>query len=197
MLGPNASFTRGARCAHAATPAPASHTPSPFHAPLPSLPQNFSDVFPHLIAASDVGALVKIADVDFDQVDAVFCCLPHATTQQIIKSLPTHLKIVDLSADFRLRDVNTYAEWWVQLRHCSMCGLFLAELENGGWVVDGAAFGPIQTCHEGHGACRPSCSGQGVASALAPADACPPAISMRLWFTAMPLPQVRQRARGA
>lgn len=48
------------------------------------------------------------------QVDAVFCCLPHATTQQIIKSLPTNLKIVDLSADFRLRDVNTYAQWWVR-----------------------------------------------------------------------------------
>lgn len=74
--------------------------------------KNFSDVFPHLLTASDVGALVKIADVDFDQIDAVFCCLPHATTQQIIKSLPTHLKIVDLSADFRLRDVNTYAEWY-------------------------------------------------------------------------------------
>jgi hypothetical protein len=27
-------------------------------------------------------------------VDAVFCCLPHATTQQIIKSLPRDLKVV-------------------------------------------------------------------------------------------------------
>jgi hypothetical protein len=75
--------------------------------------QAFSDVFPHLVAASDVPTLVKIADVDFDNIDAVFCCLPHATTQQIIKSLPRHVKIVDLSADFRLADVNTYAEWWV------------------------------------------------------------------------------------
>lgn len=73
--------------------------------------QNFADVFPHLIAATDVGALVKIDDVDFSQVDAVFCCLPHATTQQIIKGLPSHLKVVDLSADFRLSDVNSYAEW--------------------------------------------------------------------------------------
>jgi hypothetical protein len=73
--------------------------------------QAFSDVFPHLVAASDVPTLVKIADVDFDSIDAVFCCLPHATTQQIIKSLPRHVKIVDLSADFRLADVNTYAEW--------------------------------------------------------------------------------------
>lgn len=27
------------------------------------------------------------------QVDAVFCCLPHATTQLIIKDLPEHLKV--------------------------------------------------------------------------------------------------------
>jgi N-acetyl-gamma-glutamyl-phosphate reductase len=73
--------------------------------------QAFSEVFPHLVTAADVPKLVKIDDVDFAGVDAVFCCLPHATTQNIIKSLPEHLKIVDLSADFRLADVNTYAEW--------------------------------------------------------------------------------------
>jgi N-acetyl-gamma-glutamyl-phosphate reductase len=73
--------------------------------------QAFSDVFPHLVTASDVPKLVKIDDVNFGDVDAVFCCLPHATTQKVISSLPTSLKVVDLSADFRLADVNTYAEW--------------------------------------------------------------------------------------
>ena len=72
----------------------------------------FSEVFPHLITATDVPNLVKIADVDFSAVDGVFCCLPHATTQEVLASLPTTLKIVDLSADFRLRDVNSYAEWY-------------------------------------------------------------------------------------
>jgi hypothetical protein len=89
--------------------------------PAPSPPHNtqpFAEVFPHLGASSDVGALVKIADVDFSAVDAVFCCLPHATTQQIIKGLPAHLKVVDLSADFRLRDVGTYAKWCVRVSCC-------------------------------------------------------------------------------
>lgn len=31
--------------------------------------------------------------------------------QEVIKKLPTHLKIVDLSADFRLKDPASYAEW--------------------------------------------------------------------------------------
>lgn len=70
----------------------------------------FAEVFPHLGAGTSA-SLVKIADVDFSGVDAAFCCLPHATTQAIIKSLPGHVKVVDLSADFRLADVDVYAEW--------------------------------------------------------------------------------------
>ena len=31
--------------------------------------------------------------------------------QEIISKLPRHIKVVDLSADFRLKDINTYAEW--------------------------------------------------------------------------------------
>lgn len=42
--------------------------------------------------------MVAVADADFSAVDAVFCCLPHGTTQEIIAALPAHLKIVDLSA---------------------------------------------------------------------------------------------------
>uniref|UniRef100_A0A0E0M965 Semialdehyde dehydrogenase NAD-binding domain-containing protein n=1 Tax=Oryza punctata TaxID=4537 RepID=A0A0E0M965_ORYPU len=37
---------------------------------------------------------------------------PHLITQEIIKVLPKQLKIVDLSADFRLCDINAYAEWY-------------------------------------------------------------------------------------
>ena len=72
----------------------------------------FSEVFPHLITATDVPSLVKIDDVNFADLDAIFCCLPHATTQEVLASLPSTIKVVDLSADFRLRDVNTYAEWY-------------------------------------------------------------------------------------
>lgn len=75
----------------------------------------YSEVFPHLIAATGECALVKIDDVDFDNIDAAFCCLPHATTQKIIASLPSSVKVVDLSADFRLRDIGAYKEWSVVL----------------------------------------------------------------------------------
>ncbi|XP_057800820.1 probable N-acetyl-gamma-glutamyl-phosphate reductase, chloroplastic [Salvia miltiorrhiza] len=75
--------------------------------------QSIGSVFPHLVK-QDLPNMVAVKDADFSNVDAVFCCLPHGTTQEIIKSLPSSLKIVDLSADFRLRNVNEYEEWYGQ-----------------------------------------------------------------------------------
>ncbi|GAB2214768.1 hypothetical protein Droror1_Dr00019131 [Drosera rotundifolia] len=75
--------------------------------------QSITSVFPHLIA-QDLPDLVAVKDADFSTVDAVFCCLPHGTTQDIISNLPLSLKIVDLSADFRLRDISEYEEWYGQ-----------------------------------------------------------------------------------
>ncbi|KAI4318388.1 hypothetical protein MLD38_032098 [Melastoma candidum] len=75
--------------------------------------QSIGTVFPHL-STQDLPNMVAIADADFSEVDAVFCCLPHGTTQDIIKGLPKSLKIVDLSADFRLRDISEYEEWYGQ-----------------------------------------------------------------------------------
>ncbi len=69
------------------------------------------DVFPFL-RHLDLPTLVKIDEVDFSGVDLCFCALPHATSQAVIKELPRTLKIVDLSADFRLRDVAEYEKWY-------------------------------------------------------------------------------------
>jgi N-acetyl-gamma-glutamyl-phosphate reductase len=70
-----------------------------------------ADVFPHL-GGLDLPDLVTIERADWSQVDCVFCCLPHGTTQEVIAALPRHLKVIDLSADFRLADVALYAEWY-------------------------------------------------------------------------------------
>lgn len=70
-----------------------------------------AEVYPHL-RTQHLPALVKHTEVDFSNIDLVFCCLPHGTTQEIIASLPKHVRIVDLSADFRLHDVNAYQEWY-------------------------------------------------------------------------------------
>ncbi|CAI8007158.1 N-acetyl-gamma-glutamyl-phosphate reductase [Geodia barretti] len=71
--------------------------------------QSLGAVFPHLGGAG-FPDLVKIEDAAWDALDAVFCCLPHGTTQEVVAALPGHLKVVDLSADFRLADPEVYAE---------------------------------------------------------------------------------------
>lgn len=75
--------------------------------------QNISAVLPHL-AFENLPTLVKIDAVDFSKIDLVFCCLPHGTTQEVIAALPKNVKIVDLSADFRLANVDTYASTYGQ-----------------------------------------------------------------------------------
>jgi len=73
--------------------------------------QSMATVFPHLrhLALPD---LVTIDEIDFDGVDLCFCALPHATSQAVIRNLPKSLRIVDLSADFRLDDPQEYARWY-------------------------------------------------------------------------------------
>ncbi len=73
--------------------------------------QEMADVFPHL-RHLDLPKLVTIEEIDFSGLDLTFCALPHATTQEVVSGLPRDLKIVDLSADFRLRDPAEYQTWY-------------------------------------------------------------------------------------
>ncbi len=66
----------------------------------------------HTSCIRDLPRLVQIDDVDWSSVDLVFCCLPHGTTQEVVAALPKHLRILDLSADFRLADPAVYATWY-------------------------------------------------------------------------------------
>jgi len=73
--------------------------------------QSMGQVFPHL-RHLDLPVLTTIEDMEFDGIDLAFCALPHMTSQAVISKLPKHLKIVDLSADFRLRDPAAYEKWY-------------------------------------------------------------------------------------
>ncbi|MEK0163645.1 MULTISPECIES: N-acetyl-gamma-glutamyl-phosphate reductase [unclassified Phaeobacter] len=70
-----------------------------------------AEVFPHL-RHMDLPVLCKIDEIDFAGIDLCFCALPHKTSQDVIAALPQDLKIVDLSADFRLRDPAEYEKWY-------------------------------------------------------------------------------------
>ncbi len=47
------------------------------------------------------------------KADCVFCCLPHAASASAVsRLLDRDVRVVDLSADYRLDDVATYTEWY-------------------------------------------------------------------------------------
>lgn len=99
--------------------------------------QPIEAVFPHL-GGQGLPDLIAISDVEWAglELDVVFCALPHATSQRIIKgilhqtghsfvdemvieqtedyanTIHGNVKVIDLSADFRLRDADTYAQWY-------------------------------------------------------------------------------------
>jgi N-acetyl-gamma-glutamyl-phosphate reductase len=87
-----------------------------------------AEVFPHL-AALQLPRLSKAEDVNWDGIEAVFCGLPHAASQEVISNLPGHLRIIDMSADFRFRDPQTYERWYgvshkaVELQRSAVYGL--------------------------------------------------------------------------
>lgn len=70
--------------------------------------KRLSEIFPHLSGAYDLD-VVTSDDVRWDEIDVAFGCLPHGTSQDLIETLPDHVKVVDLSADYRFRDASAYA----------------------------------------------------------------------------------------
>jgi N-acetyl-gamma-glutamyl-phosphate reductase len=78
-------------------------------------------VFPHL-GGLDLAPLVSLESIEWPALDAavLFCALPHGTTQQVVAAAleaRPDLVVVDLSADFRLADVESYREWYGEGHH--------------------------------------------------------------------------------
>jgi N-acetyl-gamma-glutamyl-phosphate reductase len=57
--------------------------------------------------------LIPLADAPLNQVEAVFCCLPHgASMPTVIAARQAGVRVIDLSADFRLTDAGQYQKWY-------------------------------------------------------------------------------------
>jgi N-acetyl-gamma-glutamyl-phosphate reductase len=83
--------------------------------------QEMREVFPQF-SPYPLPKLVAIDGLDWASLalDLVFCALPHATTQKVLKDLlakAPNTKVVDLSADFRLADTAAYAKWYGHEHH--------------------------------------------------------------------------------
>ncbi|TDQ66166.1 N-acetyl-gamma-glutamyl-phosphate reductase [Maritalea mobilis] len=71
-------------------------------------------VFPHLDGLG-LPRLQQTDDMKWQDFDVVFCGLPHATSQEIIAEIVENHdrpRIIDMSADYRLRDPDSYQKWY-------------------------------------------------------------------------------------
>lgn len=78
--------------------------------------QEFNEIYDHLTYLN-LPRLKSLDSVDLSKIDVIFGCLPHATSQKIFKEIfadkkNSQLRIIDLSADFRIDDPKNYQKFY-------------------------------------------------------------------------------------
>lgn len=75
--------------------------------------QKVTQVFPFLIGYLDDH---RFTALDLDQIrsdsDLVFICLPHGHSMNIVTELGSTIKVIDMGADFRLKDIAQYESYY-------------------------------------------------------------------------------------
>jgi N-acetyl-gamma-glutamyl-phosphate reductase len=69
--------------------------------------QKLADVFPHL------AEIEMVVSGELGEVDLAFSAMPHRSSAEVILPLIERgIRVIDLSADFRLRDEKEYPKWY-------------------------------------------------------------------------------------
>ena len=68
--------------------------------------------FDKKITKRNLPKITKIENIIWDKINIIFTALPNGQAQKIAKIIPTHVKLIDLSADFRLDNFKIYKKWY-------------------------------------------------------------------------------------
>ena len=68
--------------------------------------------FDRKIKKRNLPKISKIEKVHWKSIDVLFTALPNGEAQKISKFIPKHIKLIDLSADFRIDDFKLYKKWY-------------------------------------------------------------------------------------
>ncbi|HYA15026.1 MAG TPA: N-acetyl-gamma-glutamyl-phosphate reductase, partial [Syntrophales bacterium] len=72
-----------------------------------------SDIYPVFVGLTDLAFINASPDDVAKLADVIFLALPHGISMCVVPIfLEAGKKVVDLSADFRLRDVTIYEQWY-------------------------------------------------------------------------------------
>src|SRR6476646_4881307 len=75
--------------------------------------QPIGNVHPHLAGAYSGAAIEKFGEGSLEGIDLVFAALPHGHSQRLAAAiLEAGIPFVDLGADFRLDDAESYERWY-------------------------------------------------------------------------------------
>ena len=70
------------------------------------------DVFDKKIKKKDLPIISDVKKINWDKVNVLFTALPNGEAQKIANRIPNNIKLIDLSADFRLNDHKIYKKWY-------------------------------------------------------------------------------------
>jgi len=72
-----------------------------------------SGIYPALLGTDADALLTPLEEFDPEAVDVVFLAVPHTSAMNLVPRLvEAGVKVVDLSADFRIKDVASYEQWY-------------------------------------------------------------------------------------
>ena len=75
--------------------------------------QKYADVYRNMFKIVDAKCMDDNMEELADQVDVIFTATPQGLCASLVnEEILSKTKIIDLSADFRLKDVNVYEEWY-------------------------------------------------------------------------------------
>lgn len=75
--------------------------------------QKYCDVYRNMFQIVDAVCMDDNMEALADQVDVIFTATPQGLCASLVNDkILSKVKIIDLSADFRLKDVNTYEKWY-------------------------------------------------------------------------------------
>ena len=79
--------------------------------------QNYSDVYRNMFKLVDAKCMDDNMEQLVNEVDVIFTATPQGLCASLVNDeILSKTKIIDLSADFRLKDVNVYEQWY-KLEH--------------------------------------------------------------------------------
>ena len=68
--------------------------------------------FEKRIKKKNLPKISKIEKINWSKVNILFTALPNGEAQKIAKQIPNNIKLIDLSADFRLNSSKLYKKWY-------------------------------------------------------------------------------------